>query len=71
MPWLKAFHIDTYVGFLQLFGGKTVIFLAPCICEILFVAQIKIPRGGIICATNKILQIQAKRGCATEAVNSH
>jgi hypothetical protein len=52
MPWLKAFHVDTYIEFLQLSGSKTAIFLAPCICKVLFVAQIKVPRGGIICATN-------------------
>jgi hypothetical protein len=26
MPWLKAFHIDTYIGFLWLSGGKTAFF---------------------------------------------
>ncbi len=55
---IKAFHIDTYVGFLQLSGGKTANFSAQCICMILFVAQIKVPRGGIVCATNIILRIK-------------
>ncbi len=54
---LKAFHVDTYIGLLQLSGIKNSNYLAPCICKILFVAQMKVPREGIICATDKILPL--------------
>jgi hypothetical protein len=50
-------HVDTNIEFPQLSGGKISNFLAPRICKILFAAQIKVPHGGIICATNKILRI--------------
>jgi hypothetical protein len=53
----RRFHVDTNIGFPRLSGSKISNFLAPCICKILLVAQIKVPRGGIICATNKILQV--------------
>jgi hypothetical protein len=52
---IKSFQVDTYIGFLQLSGGKNSDFLALCIYKILFVAQIKVPPGGIICCTKKIL----------------
>jgi hypothetical protein len=35
----------------------TYMYLYLCICECLFVAQIKVSRGGFICATNRNLQI--------------
>jgi hypothetical protein len=39
------------LDFCNYLAAKTAIVLAPCICNILFVAQIKVPQGGIICVT--------------------
>jgi hypothetical protein len=41
--------------FLQLSGNEKAFFFASMYSKIITCAQIKVPRGRIICATNKIL----------------